>query len=657
MASAAASAWVVLFVSIPGSVLSQQAVDGYYPSAGMQEMMQSPYGSPAFSPAPPADKWATISRPLVYMKYDLNLDNSGTYAEMTIHPESWLPPAPPYTSWPFPPPPPPAALIKPTFTNGTIGCEYMVDTSRRSETWCRQALKNSVLKMSRNPTQGRKAGSWSLWFWSNQNSDGTILYRENALHIYRTAAGVIKVQIGVQAGSFASVAGLEFTGAAVAKWNFITITWDGTAGKVQGYLNGHVKFDVTNSALQGAMNDDNTAVSTNTLTYPTIGAKSSGGSLSQKFTGYLDDFAIWPSALTASQIDAVFVCGVDTSNQGIPIRGAGTNMGLNNSLFVFHTGLTLSQDGFARCTTNRGNIANQGGWHRHITVNQADPNSVTQQSDWQGPYPLQFKGEHYLDNPYGKYRNIFPPHQGALHQLRSRKISVGGQNPWVATATDNSFKVTTGLNGEQPSWPYTTGVGGPDLSTASIYHSAGVHVKLIPNYLGWPGNGDVNHCQQASIGGLVEGGSLAPPSAVCATHSVIGLEHSDPEVGLLGTYGYTTWAGETQGLVADYKSYIGWPFHTPVQPNYVQKPVEGENGYMPTHTPHPTRQPEFYPTYGNHANGDSGELGLNEYPMASYTDCITMSTGSLGIGGAPCVVPGYKLANGLHPGSYLMANN
>jgi hypothetical protein len=498
----------------------------------------------------------------------------------------------------------------------------------------------------------------------------TIVHRSNKWHVYVTGGDVFwklynSAWKPADSVKLASVPG--------DKWVHILLTWEsGNGGKMKGYLNGVKTLDTTDSDLTLTVNPDTTAPAGSHLKEPEIGGYHSDAStLAQRFTGEIDDLAIWDITLTPEQALAVYKCGVDSSESGVAIRGSGSNMAQNTSLFTPHTGLTLAQHEFALCATTYVTVTHQGGWWPHSTVRdtvqgrQADGNYITQNTDWQGPFPQQAKGDHYLDNPYMKYRNVFQPHQGALHQLRSRKITVGTANAQVATGTSASYSITTGLNGEQASWPYTTGSAGPDRSTSDLYHSAGVHTKLIQlstaqsgtdapthpagNYLGWPGNGDANHCAQSAPGG----------GAVCSTHSVIGLEHSDPNAAVTtppntgGTVGYTTWAGGTQGQTA--QGYTGTDgSRTPI---YSQKPVEGENGYMPTHTPHPTRQPEFYPTYGNHFKGDSGELGSNEYPMTHLTDCNMHMRGSLALNTGTCMQPGYKLANGLHPGTYLFANN
>lgn len=332
---------------------------------------------------------------------------------------------------------------------------------------------------------------------------------------------------------------------------------------------------------------------------------------------------------------------------------------------VPHTGLTLASYGYALCATTSETIANQGGWWPHSTTSQThgDGGYTAQDTDWQGPFPHQSQGHSYLSTPYMKYRNVVHPHQGALHQHRSRALAVGANSPHVATGTTGDWQITTGLNGEQASWPYSMGADGVDRSTISSYHSATVHTKddshmadhrnvgqsgaAYGRYLGFPGNGNAQHCDLHNPGGA---------GLPCSSHSVIGLEHSDPAVTQYsgsgyytgGVYGYTTWSG---GAQADDDTFpMG-------EVSYAQAPVEGENGYMPTHTPHPTRQPEFYPTFGNHENGDSGEVGHNEYPMAHLTDCMMHMSGSLGLNTGTCFQPGYKLANGLHPGTYLGATN
>jgi len=345
---------------------------------------------------------------------------------------------------------------------------------------------------------------------------------------------------------------------------------------------------------------------------------------------------------------------VDTSEARTAVRAMG-GAHPNNTL-IPHTGLTLAGYGYPLCATNWVTVPHQGGWWPHSTVRQGDGNYATQNTDWQGPFPNQAQGEWYLDNPLMKYRGVHHPHQGALHQLRSRKITVGGNNPYVATGTVDSKKITTGLNGEQAAWPYELGNTGVSRSNNDTYHDATVNGLTEAQILGHPGNGGPLHCDLSEAGG----------GPVCTEYSMIGLEHSDPAVtpaasptSTSGTYGYTTWSGGTQGQGAGVNSwsYVGWPDQTAIQPSYAQAPVEGENGYMPTHTPHPTRQPEFYPTYGNHADGDSGELGSNEYPMSQLTDCMMHMSGSLALNTGTCMQPGYKLANGLHPGTYLFANN
>jgi hypothetical protein len=513
--------------------------------------------------------------------------------------------------------------------------------------------------MNRDPLAGRTTGSWAFWIYLNQNdAEATILYREATINIFAKGGNEVRAELSFT-GKTNTNNFISITGVTQLKWHFITITWDGATGNLKGYRDGSTTPVATkqDNNMIATMNVDSMSVPNTAKAYPLIGGKfaSSAWQASTYFHGYLDDFSFWPTVMAPNQVAALFNCGVDTSNQLVKIRGTGTDMAVNSSLFSPHTGLTLAAPGWALCDTSYATIKDQGGWWPHSTARQAEAAhaSVTEQTDWQGPFPQLVKGEWYLDNPYIKYRNIAPPHQGALHQLRSRKIATGGNNAYVAQNTDASFQITTGLNGEQSSWPYKLGNTGTDRSTSNIYHSSGVHPKLIPDYLGWPGNGAAAHCDLASVGGLREGGDLNPLSAFCSSHSVIGLEHSDPD----GTYGYPTWAGETQGLVADSASYIGWPNQAPIQYSNQMKPVEGENGYMPTHTPHPTRQPEFYPTYGNHFEGDSGELGANEYPMSSLTDCLMMTSGSLAINTAICAQPGYKLANGLHPGTYAIANN
>merc|ERR1712070_1105819 len=108
--------------------------------------------------------------------------------------------------------------------------------------------------------------------------------------------------------------------------------------------------------------------------------------------------------------------------------------------------------------------------------------------------------------------------------MRARKITVGGSSVHVAQSTTGDWQITTGLNGEQPSWPYKLGNTGVDSSVNSSYHSTGVHTKTeINDYLGWPGNGGALHCDLHTAGG----------SPSCSPYSVVGLEHSDPD----GTYG------------------------------------------------------------------------------------------------------------------------
>lgn len=646
---------------------AQQAVDGYYSSTGMQETVQSPYGSPAFSPAPPPSKWAYMPRPIAYLKFNDNLDNSGTYAEITAHPETWTPPYCGKNSGgacvteplPTPPPPAPAASTPsttPLYANGTVGCEYTVDTSRDSQSRCRQALSGSLVKLNRNPMASRDRGTWTFWLYANTMASAatsTIFIRGNAVSI-SLVGGASNFDVKVLLNTVRSPDSDTYcpesrvTAGAYNTWTHVSISMGD--GSMSVYVNGAHSNTVTDACYATGNKirpDSHTGVGAEaTLTsYPTLGGRitASDGAITERFAGQIDDFAFWPQKLNADKVHSVYMCGVDTSESRTAVRAMG-GADPNNTL-VPHTGLTLAQFGYSLCATTWQTVTDQGGWWPHATVRQGDGNYDTQDTDWQGPFPKRLQGEWYLDNPHLKYRNLHAPHQGALHQLRARSIAVGGVNPFVASNAHTSVQITTGLNGEQHTWPYKLGANGVGRSNGDVYHDTSMTVdgiKLTEAQIhGHPGNGGPLHCDLADPGG----------GATCTEFPVIGLEASG------NTYGYTTNAGLTQGTAVNSWDYTNWPNLASMEPTYTQAPVEGENGYMPTHTPHPTKQPDFYPSYGNHENGDSGELGSNEYPMTSLTDCVMHMSGSLALNTGTCMQPGYKLANGLHPGTYLYANN
>lgn len=144
--------------------------------------------------------------------------------------------------------------------------------------------------------------TFSVWFYTTNNSQTGIIFGEDG---GSSAAGP---KIGIASGNFfVRLVSSSDTSVAVptaGKWHHLVVTRDGS-NKVDLYLNGGPAIRLFSDAAQSGSYD-----------LDTLG--DNGGSQDQGFTGKLDEFRIYNTALSAAQIKALYDAGQsDKSNSSV----------------------------------------------------------------------------------------------------------------------------------------------------------------------------------------------------------------------------------------------------------------------------------------------------------------------------------------------------
>jgi len=149
----------------------------------------------------------------------------------------------------------------------------------------------------------------SVWFKSSTyTTSGRLMFVGKHVEILQNSASFSNTQgtftykvLGNFGNSFATMGGNTQSGVANlvdGNWHHICLTWDGSTTTAVVYEDGVAK--ITNTSASGTLN------SSTTEAYA-VGAKNNG---SNPINGTIDEPAIWTSALSASDVTAIYNSGV-----------------------------------------------------------------------------------------------------------------------------------------------------------------------------------------------------------------------------------------------------------------------------------------------------------------------------------------------------------
>jgi hypothetical protein len=126
-------------------------------------------------------------------------------------------------------------------------------------------------------------GTWAIWVYRTATG-GAAYFGENLFYCFNFTS----------TGATAGVWGLDFslTGLALNRWDFICVTFNG-ANLVTGYVNGQQNATATGTS----------AANYSTAFNLTIGARIQN---SLFLTGFIDDFLIFNTALTANEVREIY---------------------------------------------------------------------------------------------------------------------------------------------------------------------------------------------------------------------------------------------------------------------------------------------------------------------------------------------------------------
>jgi len=182
--------------------------------------------------------------------------------------------------------------------------------------------------------------SFSFWFKSNDQTNIQAIYNNNALdsgesgiEIYTNTSGYLIWALTYGAGGgarrWSQTSNIDIID---NNWHFITLTWDGTTGtnKVKMYIDGVLNQQATSSGTESNTPTDNLRIS-----------KLSFGPSLYYINGSLDEFAVFNTELTTTQISLLY--NSSTGDYICTEVGCGPSTGTSSSSIQLCTGETCDK--------------------------------------------------------------------------------------------------------------------------------------------------------------------------------------------------------------------------------------------------------------------------------------------------------------------------